>query len=126
MSVIVLQDALNGVVRKTVPLGKISETLCFTIPLVQPVGCTDPEEAGVVFVYAQDFVVAQAGGVLGVVSVMNERVSAGMKKEQTFHFENSTAAAGKIRSLVREGDLILVKGSRGMMMEKVIEQIKEE
>ena len=53
-------------------------------------------------------------------------LSAGMKKEQTFHFENSTAAAGKIRSLIREGDLILVKGSRGMMMEKVIEQLKEE
>jgi UDP-N-acetylmuramoyl-tripeptide--D-alanyl-D-alanine ligase len=53
-------------------------------------------------------------------------LSAGMKKEQTFHFENSTAAAGKIRSLIQEGDLILVKGSRGMMMEKVVEQLKEE
>ncbi len=53
-------------------------------------------------------------------------LSAGMKKEQTFHFGNSTAAAGKIQSLVREGDLILVKGSRGMMMEKIVEQLKEE
>jgi UDP-N-acetylmuramoyl-tripeptide--D-alanyl-D-alanine ligase len=53
-------------------------------------------------------------------------LSAGMKKEQAFHFENSTAAAEKIRSLIQEGDLILVKGSRGMMMEKVIEQLKEE
>ncbi len=53
-------------------------------------------------------------------------LSAGMKKEQIFHFENSTAAAGKIRSLIQEGDLILVKGSRGMTMEKVIEQLKEE
>jgi UDP-N-acetylmuramoyl-tripeptide--D-alanyl-D-alanine ligase len=49
-----------------------------------------------------------------------------MTKEQTFHFENSTSAAGKIRSLIQEGDLILVKGSRGMMMEKVVEQLKEE
>jgi UDP-N-acetylmuramoyl-tripeptide--D-alanyl-D-alanine ligase len=53
-------------------------------------------------------------------------LSAGMKKEQTFHFENSTAAAGKIQSLIQQGDLILVKGSRGIMMEKVVEQLKEE
>lgn len=53
-------------------------------------------------------------------------LSEGMKKEQTFHFEDSEAAAGKIRSLIQEGDLILVKGSRGMMMEKVINQLKEE
>ncbi len=53
-------------------------------------------------------------------------LSAGMRKEQIFHFEDSRAAAGKIRSLIQEGDLILVKGSRGMMMDKVIEQLKEE
>jgi UDP-N-acetylmuramoyl-tripeptide--D-alanyl-D-alanine ligase len=53
-------------------------------------------------------------------------LSAGMRKEQTFHFENSAAAAGKIRSLIQKGDLILIKGSRGMMMEKVVEQLREE
>ncbi len=66
-----------------------------------------------------------AVGPLGL-HMVEGALAAGMREEQTFHFENSTAAAGEIRSLIQEGDLILVKGSRGMMMEKVVEQLKKE
>ncbi len=51
-------------------------------------------------------------------------VSAGMKKEQVYHFEDSGTAAQEIQSLIQEDDLILVKGSRGIGMEKVVEQLR--
>ena len=50
--------------------------------------------------------------------------SAGMKKELIFHFPDSEAAAKEIWSIVKEGDLILVKGSRGMNMDKVIDELR--
>lgn len=39
------------------------------------------------------------------------------------HFDNSTLAAEKINFQPREGDIILVKGSRGTRMEKLIEKL---
>ena len=53
-------------------------------------------------------------------------LSAGMKQDQVFLFKDSETAAGEIWSLVQEGDLVLVKGSRGIRMEKVVEKLKEE
>lgn len=46
---------------------------------------------------------------------------------ETCHFyQNSEQAADKIRSLVKEKDLILVKGSRGMEMEVVVEKLLQD
>jgi UDP-N-acetylmuramoyl-tripeptide--D-alanyl-D-alanine ligase len=56
--------------------------------------------------------------------ILEGAVSAGMKKEHAFHFEDSGTAAQEIWSLIREDDLVLVKGSRGLGMEKVVEQLK--
>jgi UDP-N-acetylmuramoyl-tripeptide--D-alanyl-D-alanine ligase len=53
-------------------------------------------------------------------------LSAGMNPDQVLHFKDSEAAAEEIGSLIQEGDLVLVKGSRGMKMEKVVERLKEE
>lgn len=41
-----------------------------------------------------------------------------------FYFNDSDHAAKNINSIVNNGDIILVKGSRGMKMEKIIEKIK--
>jgi len=51
-------------------------------------------------------------------------LSAGMSKERIFHFPDSEAAAREIGALVKEGDLILVKGSRGMKMDKVVDELR--
>lgn len=40
-----------------------------------------------------------------------------------FTFDNSVEAGKKLQEIIREGDLILVKGSQGMRMEKVVEEI---
>jgi len=49
-----------------------------------------------------------------------------MPKENIFIFEESDMAKNKIQELVKEGDLILVKGSQGVRMEKIVEEIMAE
>jgi UDP-N-acetylmuramoyl-tripeptide--D-alanyl-D-alanine ligase len=52
-------------------------------------------------------------------------ISAGISKDRVFSFLSSEEAAEKIPSLIREGDLVLVKGSRGIKTERVVEKLKE-
>jgi UDP-N-acetylmuramoyl-tripeptide--D-alanyl-D-alanine ligase len=51
--------------------------------------------------------------------------AAGMNEDATSFFEDSDAAAEALISFVRPGDLVLVKGSRGVHTEKVVEALKE-
>ncbi len=51
-------------------------------------------------------------------------LGAGMKKNQIFSFDDSDEAAEKIESLIQEGDLVLVKGSRKIKTEKIVERLK--
>ena len=44
----------------------------------------------------------------------------GLKKENIISFDNSTEAATNIKKLIQKGDLILVKGSRGIRMENIV------
>jgi UDP-N-acetylmuramoyl-tripeptide--D-alanyl-D-alanine ligase len=53
-------------------------------------------------------------------------LSAGMPRGRVFSFAASEEAAEKVPALVQEGDLVLVKGSRGIRTEKVVEKLKEE
>jgi len=50
----------------------------------------------------------------------------GMPKDGIHTFEDSQEAAKSLGGLLEHGDLILVKGSRGIKMEYIIEQLKEE
>lgn len=47
-----------------------------------------------------------------------------IKEISDFHFDNSSEAASFILSKIEKGDIILVKGSRGMKMEKVVEKLR--
>lgn len=49
-----------------------------------------------------------------------------MDQNNIHSFVNSDSAKIKIQELIKEGDLILVKGSQGMRMEKIIEEIMAE
>jgi UDP-N-acetylmuramoyl-tripeptide--D-alanyl-D-alanine ligase len=44
-------------------------------------------------------------------------------KPATVHFEKTRAAAQYVRELVRDGDVVLVKASRGMKFEMIVENI---
>jgi UDP-N-acetylmuramoyl-tripeptide--D-alanyl-D-alanine ligase len=46
-----------------------------------------------------------------------------MPAENIYRFETSDEAKLKVKELIKEGDLVLVKGSQGMRMEKIVEEI---
>ncbi|OGI16631.1 MAG: hypothetical protein A2Z52_02010 [Candidatus Moranbacteria bacterium RBG_19FT_COMBO_42_6] len=50
----------------------------------------------------------------------------GFKKENIFFFDNPMDAGKKIQEIMKEGDLVLVKGSQGIRMEKAVEEIMAE
>ncbi len=50
----------------------------------------------------------------------------GMNEDNIFHFANSQAAGAFLQEIIRRGDLILVKGSQGMRMEKIVKEIMAE
>lgn len=49
----------------------------------------------------------------------------GMRKEHVYSFGDSEEAAENVGSLLKAGDLVLIKGSRGMKMEKVVERLRK-
>jgi UDP-N-acetylmuramoyl-tripeptide--D-alanyl-D-alanine ligase len=50
-------------------------------------------------------------------------VDAGLAREAVTHFADSAAAADAIEMLVQPGDVVLVKGSRGVRLERVVERL---
>jgi UDP-N-acetylmuramoyl-tripeptide--D-alanyl-D-alanine ligase len=50
---------------------------------------------------------------------------AGMKKEQVVSYENADEASSEVGSLLRPGDLVLVKGSRGMKTDEIVKKLKQ-
>jgi UDP-N-acetylmuramoyl-tripeptide--D-alanyl-D-alanine ligase len=53
-------------------------------------------------------------------------VQAGMARERVRHFATSDEAAAAAASLVEAGDLVLVKGSRGIRADRVVDRLKAE
>jgi len=53
-----------------------------------------------------------------------EADASGMRKELLWHCSSHAQAARILKKVASKGDVILVKGSRGMRMEKVIESLK--
>lgn len=54
---------------------------------------------------------------------VEELVALGFPKANIMHFDDPMQAAEKIEEKFGEGDLILVKGSQGMRMEKILEKL---
>ncbi len=65
---------------------------------------------------------------VGIRSLFIEDAAAGvgMNKGHLYHFENSIDAGKFLKGFVSEGDVVLVKGSQSVRMEKAVEQILKE
>ncbi len=57
--------------------------------------------------------------------VVGSALQEGLNQERARVVESHSEAASIVRAFAREGDWILVKGSRGMAMERVVEALKE-
>jgi len=66
-----------------------------------------------------DIVVGISGNAAEIVRAANEN-----EKTETYFFETPEAAAKFAVKIVQSGDLVLVKGSRGIHVEKVVNEIK--
>jgi len=60
---------------------------------------------------------------LGIVEGAKET---GMSADAIFHFSSADAARRFVQERIKQGDLILVKGSQGMRMEKIVKEIMAE
>jgi UDP-N-acetylmuramoyl-tripeptide--D-alanyl-D-alanine ligase len=56
--------------------------------------------------------------------ISNGAIAAGMSPSQAHFFADSSAAAAFVAELVQPGDLLLVKGSRGVKMERIVESLR--
>lgn len=50
----------------------------------------------------------------------------GMNEDSIFHFDKAETAGLFIQNRIKEGDLILIKGSQGMRMEKIVKELMAE
>jgi UDP-N-acetylmuramoyl-tripeptide--D-alanyl-D-alanine ligase len=76
-------------------------------------------------------VAAEACDILGIVGVEAKMIAegaldAGMSEKNIYEYENSAEAGEDIQNLIQKGDIVLVKGSQGVRMEKVVEEIMAE
>jgi UDP-N-acetylmuramoyl-tripeptide--D-alanyl-D-alanine ligase len=51
--------------------------------------------------------------------------ASGMSRDRVRHFATSDEAAEAVAALVQAGDLVLVKGSRGVRTDRVVDRLKE-
>jgi UDP-N-acetylmuramoyl-tripeptide--D-alanyl-D-alanine ligase len=68
-----------------------------------------------------DYVIAVQGN---AAQIANGAREAGMAASQVHFFAESAAAAAFVAGLVQPGDLVLVKGSRGVKMERIVEALR--
>lgn len=55
--------------------------------------------------------------------IADEALSRGMHPDNVFVFDDSRAAGQKLDTIIREGDVILIKGSQAVRMERVVKEI---
>jgi UDP-N-acetylmuramoyl-tripeptide--D-alanyl-D-alanine ligase len=51
---------------------------------------------------------------------------AGIARDRVHHYATSAEAADAVATLVQPGDVVLVKGSRGVRTERIVERLKAE
>jgi len=73
---------------------------------------------------ALDMLIAVGGDAAG--ALVDAAVTAGLPRARVQHVATSEEAADVVAAAVRSGDVILVKGSRGVRTERVVDRLKAE
>ena len=55
--------------------------------------------------------------------IQSGALEAGMSDKKVFHVDDAMAAADTMRSLIKPGDVIYIKGSQGMRMENTVKAL---
>ena len=71
-----------------------------------------------------DLLFTVGGGSAAVLA--DAAVGAGMSRDRVRHFATSDQAADAVAAVVRSGDVVLVKGSRGVKTDRVVDRLKAE
>jgi UDP-N-acetylmuramoyl-tripeptide--D-alanyl-D-alanine ligase len=101
--------------RKVAVLGDMLELGKYSTSQHEEIGEKIPEVADIMFtvgVRARGF----ASGAM----------SAGLSEEKVFQYDDGARAGRELQNFIQPGDLILIKGSEGMRMEKIVEEIMSE
>jgi UDP-N-acetylmuramoyl-tripeptide--D-alanyl-D-alanine ligase len=100
--------------RKILATGEMRELGRASAELHRECGRTTAQTCGV------DWIVGVQGN---AVEFVEAAIRSGHPREHTRFFENSAEAAEFLKNFVEGGDLMLLKGSRGVKMEKILEAI---
>jgi UDP-N-acetylmuramoyl-tripeptide--D-alanyl-D-alanine ligase len=105
-----LLDELKG--RKIAVLGDMLELGSYAVEGHRRVGRRAMEVASILVT------VGKLGGLIG-----QEALAGGMPPEQVIELEDADAAVACLQGLLREKDTVLIKGSRGMAMERIVDAL---
>lgn len=98
--------------RKIAVLGDMLELGRYTMEAHRKIGKMVPKSANILIAIGTR-----------AKSIAEEAVKAGMPKRNVFSFENLGDAARELKTMVRKGDVILVKGSQSVRMEKITKDV---
>jgi len=103
---------IKSIGRKIAILGDMLELGRHTVEAHKNIGKIAKENADVLFIVGPRAKAIKEGA-----------LEAGMNKEKIFEFLNSFEAGNFIKTFVQKNDVVLIKGSQGMRMERVVETI---
>lgn len=74
---------------------------------------------------------AKSAGLLATVGLRSRAtaeaaLAAGLSEKKVLQFDSSREAGSYLKDLIKEGDVVLVKGSQGIRMERVVEELMAE
>ncbi len=98
--------------RKIAVLGDMLELGKHTVEAHRKIGECAYESADILLVVGQR-----------AESIKDGAMESGMKEKNIFEFSNSAEAGVFLKSFVKNGDLVLIKGSQGVRMERTVAQV---
>ena len=103
--------ALRGRGRRVAVLGDMKELGKYSVDAHQAIGGLIADRADLLVTVGEH------------AKFIADSASSSLSADKIFSFHDSAEAAPKVLELIEEGDIVLVKGSRSMRMERVLEEI---